>query len=51
MDYTSQFNPYMNFDVLLLSIVIGSDDNYDDFNIEYKYVDKKYDNVPTEKKK
>ena len=49
LDYTSQFNPYMNFDVLLLKIVIGSNDNYDDFNIEYKYVDKKYDNVPTEK--
>ena len=51
LDYISQCNPDMKFDVLLLKIVIVSDDNYDDFNIEYKYIDKKYDNVPTEKKK
>ena len=41
---------FFNFDVLLLKI--ESIYNLDDFNIEYKYVDKvnKENNVPTEKK-
>ena len=47
MDFTSQTNPFYNFDILLLKMV--SEYNLDDFNIEYKYVDKG-NNVPTEKK-
>ena len=38
---------FFNFDILLLKMV--SEYNLDDFNIEYKYVDK-VNNVPTEKK-
>ena len=47
LDFTSQFYPHLNFDVLLLKIV--SIYNFDDFNIEYKYVNK-VNNTPTEKK-
>jgi len=47
LDFTSQTNPFYNFDILLLKMV--SEYNLDDFNIEYKYVDKG-NNVPTEKK-
>ena len=47
LDFISQFN-YINFDILLLKTV--SNNNLDDFNIEYKYEDKKNSGTTTEKK-
>ena len=46
-DFTTQFDRYINFDILLLKIVTS--DNLNDFRIEYKYVDKVY-YTPTENK-